>query len=294
MKRYLLGPLLLLFLWSNGYAQTGYSIDLLIEDTNPASDSLIYCLKDPFGTPLNRKCEVGNLIKGMDHANLGAGKGTYNHTQIDNHILTDHLFQSELLDQDDMYDDDATKPPSQQSVKAYVDGWYDILAALVNSIADTLALLQSDLVNLDATVQNQVDNNKSAENKCSGTSTYLDGEGNCDDTSDFVISCGDGQTIPCGVDGYDLTNGFMVEVSSGTISAPNVAQGIYGCVKSKTAATIYVDLSGNDRFILDGVALSDGDKLASSGAIDDTICFYADSTDGYTTLCNPDGWTDGN
>lgn len=276
-KLFFILPLLFLFVSS---AQADYPITILIEDTAPDSNSLFYCLKNPDGTPLNRKCKLGNMSKGIDHT-LMNNIGSYSHLQIDLHINTDHLLQSELLDEDDMRSDDATKPASQQSTKFYVDS----LIASVNS----------SISSLSATVETlpTVDTGPSPD--CSGTATYQDGEGNCDDTSAFVISCSDGNTLgtDCGASN-DLTNGFIVQIASGTLTLPAVATGYIGCVKATSAATINIDPNASDRFILDGTALADGDKLTSAGEIDDTICFYVDSAAGWTTMFNPHSFTDGN
>jgi hypothetical protein len=130
-----------------------------------------------------------------------------------------------------------------------------------------------------------------------GTSTYQDGTGTCDDFSTYSITCTNTNVLGtnCGST-HDLTTGFMVQIASGTVILPAVAScaGCGGCVKATTAAVIYVDPNANDRFVLDGVALADGDKLQSLGDLDDTICFYNDSAAGWTTIHNPDVFSDGN
>ena len=109
-----------------------------------------------------------------------------------------------------------------------------------------------------------------------------------------VITCTDGQLVEtdCG-DQYAM-HGSIIEVASGTISLPPVAKGMWACVKSTTAAAIHIDPNGADRWKIDGVAYADGDKASSPGIIDDTICFYGDSADGWTSVHNPDSFYDGN
>jgi len=127
---------------------------------------------------------------------------------------------------------------------------------------------------------------------CSGTGVYQDGEGNCDDTTAFVITCTGGDVLgtDCG-SGYDFTLGFVVQIASGTVTLPAVGTGYYGCFKATTAAAITIDPNANDRIILDGTAGADGEYITSTGTIDDTICIYADSSAGWTTMFNPDEFT---
>lgn len=143
-----------------------------------------------------------------------------------------------------------------------------------------------------------------ANTLCSGSTTYLDGDGNCDDISNtylsksalatYPISCSDGDVLGtnCGA-GVDYTLTQIVQIASGTVELMAVSAGYKICVKATTAAAIHVDANASDRFKLDGTALDDGDKLSSDGTIDSTICFYADSADGWTTIGNQDGFTDG-
>ena len=302
----------LVLIWASvALGADGYNITILTQDSTPGADTILYCIDDPLGTPLNRKCRVGDLIKGMSHTDM-LDKGTNTHGLIDTHISTTHLFLTDLLDEDTMASDSSTKPASQQSIKYYVDagdhsnggncntGYYpagvDQFGAVEGCVAASVeisSLISTHVLVTDAHHTATVDTGPSPD--CSGTSTYQDGEGNCDDTSGFVITCSDTNVLgtDCGST-HDLTTGFIVGIASGTVILPAVATGVYGCVKATTAATINVDPNASDRFILDGVALADGDKLTSTGTIDETICFYADSASGWTTLFNPHVFTDGN
>ena len=109
-----------------------------------------------------------------------------------------------------------------------------------------------------------------------------------------IVTCVDTDVVmtDCGT-AYSMW-GSIIEIASGTVVLPAVEVGQWSCVKATTAAVIYIDPNDNDRWKLDGVALTDGDKLESPGNIDDTVCFYGDSADGWTTVHNPDGFIDGN
>ena len=109
-----------------------------------------------------------------------------------------------------------------------------------------------------------------------------------------VITCTDGQLVgtDCG-DQFSMF-GSIIEIASGTVTLPPVSQGKWACAKSTTAAAIHLNPNDADRWKIDGIAYSDGDKASSPGLIDDTICFYGDSTDGWTSVHNPDSFFDGN
>ncbi len=106
------------------------------EDTAPTSDDMMYCVDDPGGTPTDKKCTVGNVAKGMTSTNLiDTADILYEDelnsvAELETQVSGDFIQQGELLDQDAMDDDSATKPASQQSIKAYVD------AQTVTSLTD--------------------------------------------------------------------------------------------------------------------------------------------------------------
>jgi hypothetical protein len=57
-------------------------------------------------------------------------------------------------------------------------------------------------------------------------------------------------------------------------------------VEAVGAYTVCVDPNASDRLRLVGTALTDGNKVCTSGATGDKIRVYGDSTDGYTVECN--------
>ena len=300
-----------IWVWpDDAYAIDGYSIIVLARDATPDGDTIVYCLVDPDGSPLNRKCRLEDLILAMSHLNI-QDRGTYIHSQLDTHVDTDHLLQSELLDEDYMTSASATKPPSQQSVKFYVEyqdhtdhgdgtncaadeypigvdengnvqGCINLESAVITIVTDTADTL------IEAHSLNDPDAHATHSDDSDAHHEYPDATG-------FAITCTTGQILgtDCGST-LDLTMGFIVHIASGTVILPAVATGIFGCVKATTAAAVYVDPNASDRFRLDMVSLADGDKLQSDASIDSTICFYADSTAGWTTLFNPAGFIDGN
>lgn len=59
------------------------------------------------------------------------------------------------------------------------------------------------------------------------------------------------------------------------------------------AYTVSIDPNASDRIVLHGTALTDGNKITSSGSTGDFIELYCDSTDGWTTLNSGGTWIDG-
>ena len=81
----------------------------------------LYIVDDPGGTPLSRKITVANLLKVC-------------------------LYLADILDEDDMVSDDDTYPPTQQSVKAYVDGLIaDQLALAGGTMAGDIAMADNTI-----------------------------------------------------------------------------------------------------------------------------------------------------
>jgi len=134
---------------------------------------------------------------------------------------------------------------------------------------------------------------------CSGSTTYLDGDGNCDDISGTYaslsnlspdpITCTTGDVLGtnCGA-GVDMRMAPVVQIASGTVELMAVTQG-RACVFCTTAAVCNVDPNASDRFIFEGASAGDGKKLVSDGTIAAYICFYKDSADGWTAVDNPGG-----
>lgn len=88
--------------------------------------------------------------------------------------------------------------------------------------------------------------------------------------------------------------GVVYATATMTLTLPAVADGMHGCIYSTTAAAVHVDPNASDRFILDGTALADGDKLTSASGAGDYICWAYDSASGYATWGRAGTWTDGN
>ena len=105
----------------------------------------------------------------------------------------------------------------------------------------------------------------------------------CTDTNTVGTDCGDSYTM----------YGAIIEVDTGTITLPTATEGLWACVKSTTAVKINIDVQAGDIWILDGNALDAGDKISSLALIDDTVCFYADDPNSWTTVHNPDSFYDG-
>jgi len=141
--------------------------------------------------------------------------------------------------------------------------------------------------------------NTNASTICSGSTTYLDGEGDCDDISGTYasksllspdpIACTDADVLGsnCGA-GVDMRMAPVVQIASGTVELMAVTQG-RACVFCTTAAVCNVDPNVSDRFIFEGASAGDGKKLVSDGTIAAYICFYKDSADGWTAVDNPGG-----
>lgn len=111
-----------------------------------------------------------------------------------------------------------------------------------------------------------------------------------------VVTCTNGDILgtDCGTSTNKTMYGFIVEIASGTVTLPAAEVGMWGCVKSTTAAVISIDVNAADTWYLDGVALSAGDKISSPGVLDDTVCFYASDGNSWKTVHNPDEFVDGN
>jgi len=81
-----------------------------------------------------------------------------------------------------------------------------------------------------------------------------------------------------------------------TVTLPAVstaAEGANVTVYSTTAALIKVDLNDVDRFILDGVALTDAYMLDSESGAGDYVTVIKDSAVGWTVIGRSGTWTDG-
>jgi len=78
-----------------------------------------------------------------------------------------------------------------------------------------------------------------------------------------------------------------------TATLPAVVIGGLVTLRATTAAVFYGKANANDRIILSGVALDDGDKTASPGNAGDQITYWGDSAAGWTVVGMIGGHTDG-
>ena len=91
-------------------------------------------------------------------------------------------------------------------------------------------------------------------------------------------------------------NAFIFVTAAGTITLPAVAAGVVGTklvVYSTTAAAVSVDANANDRIVLSGTALDDGDKITNDSTAGSFVELYCDTTAGWRTLNIGGTWIDG-
>lgn len=82
--------------------------------------------------------------------------------------------------------------------------------------------------------------------------------------------------------------------STGTVTLPAAAAGLSTCVYSTTAAAVHVDVQAGDVIVLNGAALSAGDKITSASGAGDFVCLVASGDTNWYTLGRSGVWTDGN
>lgn len=93
-------------------------------------------------------------------------------------------------------------------------------------------------------------------------------------------------------DSRELYGGVIYVTGAATITIPAVAAGASFTVVTIGAVAVSVDPNAADLIYLDGVALSDGDKITNLSTAGDVAVFtYYDAT-GWSASTN--GWTDGN
>ena len=89
--------------------------------------------------------------------------------------------------------------------------------------------------------------------------------------------------------------GSVTGLTASDVGAINTkTPGMSECDCSAAAASFDIEPNNADRIRLNGVGLSDSDKLTSPGAAGDYICLLYDSADGWTTLGRSGTWVDGN
>ncbi len=87
---------------------------------------------------------------------------------------------------------------------------------------------------------------------------------------------------------------ILYMTATGTVTLPPViGDGLAITVYSTTAAAVHVDPNANDRIVLDGVALDNGDKISSASGAGDFVVLHNDDINGWRTLGRSGTWTDG-
>lgn len=118
----------------------------------------------------------------------------------------------------------------------------------------------------------------------------------CDGTSYYDATPGNPvKTVSTAVDltlRADQCYGSIIEVSAAkTVTAPAGVGGMNLILRASAAVAISFDPNGSEVITLNGVALTGGHKVTSTGAINDSAAFYHNGTawviPGYTA------WTDG-
>lgn len=93
-------------------------------------------------------------------------------------------------------------------------------------------------------------------------------------------------------DARELYGGVIYVTGAATITIPAVAAGASFTVITVGAVAVSVDPNASDLIVLDGTALSDGDKVTNTSTTGDIAVFtYYDGTGWY---CTSNSWTDGN
>lgn len=92
----------------------------------------------------------------------------------------------------------------------------------------------------------------------------------------------------------ECRNGFITVTATATITLPAVTgSGMCVTVYSTTAAVVHVDANANDRIVLDGTALDDGDKVSCDAVAGNWIVLFNDTNVGWRTLGKQGAWVDG-
>ena len=128
-------------------------------------------------------------LSGTDYFLLTVNEANIDHDALTNFLTTEHFT---MLDEDNMVSDSTTQAATQQSIKAYVDAQdhtdhgdgANCLAGEIPLGVDANGAVQGCYEPTEADISDlshTTDTN--ANTACSGTTTYLDGEGSCDDIS---------------------------------------------------------------------------------------------------------------
>jgi hypothetical protein len=88
------------------------------------------------------------------------------------------------------------------------------------------------------------------------------------------------------------TKGHLILVSGEvTITLPRVTKGDLVTIYSVDASAVTAAPNSDDRIILDGVALDEGQEIVSAGGAGDLITLVGDSPDGWVQVGRASDWT---
>jgi hypothetical protein len=98
-----------------------------------------------------------------------------------------------------------------------------------------------------------------------------------------------------GTDSAREPYGYLTLVTSAaTVTLPAAALGMSGCVFSTGANAVSIDVNASDHWVLNGTALSNGDKITSASGAGNFACFVCGAANTWYTLGLSGTWTDGN
>jgi hypothetical protein len=89
-------------------------------------------------------------------------------------------------------------------------------------------------------------------------------------------------------------NGLVLITAVATLTLPSAVVGMNACVIATGAFSVSVDVNGSDHWILNGTALTAGNKVTSSGVTGDTLCWVCGTANTWYILPGANvNWIDG-
>lgn len=290
---------LLVFLWCGlAWAQPGPRPGLLIDEADGSPSGFVYKLRFPSGTISSITDAVGTVLSGStaldDIGNPDANKSItmanytlkFDWTTDDpSSAITFFTLESDALATDtdvtffSLIADANGTPVTLLSVAGHATK-----AAITGD-----SVMYADSINFDAASNlkiggAQIDYDDLAGAAASHTTGLRTGG---------VVTTSKSGNYTIGTDNtYECYGGVVYVTSAATITAcDNLAAGMNFTVITIGAIAVHLDVQSDDKQVLDGTTLDDGDKASNTSTAGDLIACTYYSADGW--YCASNGWTDG-